>query len=221
MQPARACRDRRSPSPQPRWRRYKPRGRPPPTHRSRPAGHARTGVARRDQTWRGFRGPFGPCAGRSDGSARPTASQSRYRVGVPDRSRIAATIEGGAAAPFRRTRIVATIGPASDSPAVLDALIGAGADVFRISASHDPVDVVRARVAAVRAAAARTGAEVAVMVDLCGPKLRCIPPADAVELVEGETWRIVSGPADGSDHTLGSTVPADAWARIPSGTVLA
>ena len=137
----------------------------------------------------------------------------------PDRN--ITTIDGGAAAPFRRTRIVATVGPASDSPAVLDALIGAGADVFRISASHDPVDVVRARVAAVRAAAARTGAEVAVMVDLCGPKLRCIPPADAVELVEGETWRIVSGPAIGSDRTLGSTVPADAWARIPADTVLA
>ena len=122
---------------------------------------------------------------------------------------------------MRRTRIVATVGPASDTPAMLDALIGAGADVFRISASHDPIDVVRARVAGVRAAAARTGTEVAVMVDLGGPKLRCIPPTDTVNLVEGDTWRIVSGPAPTFDRSLGSTVPSSAWLRIPAGTVLA
>jgi len=93
--------------------------------------------------------------------------------------------------------------------------------VFRISASHDSIDVVRKRVAAVRTAAKRTGAEVAVMVDLCGPKLRCIPSAESVELVEGTTWRIVSGQAQQGDHTLGSSVPADVWSRIPADTVLA
>ena len=122
---------------------------------------------------------------------------------------------------MRRTRIVATIGPASDSPPMLDALIGAGADVIRISASHDPVDVVRARVAAVRAAAARTGTEVAVMVDLSGPKLRCIPQSESIELVKGETWSIVSGPAPATERSLGSTLPVGAWANIPAGTVLA
>jgi len=123
--------------------------------------------------------------------------------------------------PSRRTRIIATVGPASDSPEQLDALIAAGADVLRISASHDSVDVVRTRVASVRAAAARTRTEVAVMVDLCGPKLRCIPATESVELVEGETWRIVSGPAPKSPHSLGSTIPAEAWTKIPAGTRLA
>ena len=121
----------------------------------------------------------------------------------------------------RRTRIVATVGPASDKPAQLDALIAAGADVFRISASHDSVDVVRTRVAAVRAAAARTGTEVAVMVDLCGPKLRCIPPSEPIELIEGETWMVVSGLPGVRPRTLGSTIPSEAWDHIPVGTTLA
>lgn len=124
-------------------------------------------------------------------------------------------------APVRRTRIVATVGPASDTPGMLDALIRAGADVLRISASHDSVEVVCARIAAVRSAAERTGTEVAVMVDLCGPKLRCIPPTESIELVEGESWRIVSGPAPGTERTLGSTVPEGSWSRLPAGTVLA
>jgi pyruvate kinase len=122
---------------------------------------------------------------------------------------------------MRRTRIVATVGPASDKPEQLDALIGAGADVFRISASHDSVDVVRARVAAVRAAAARTGAQVAVMVDLCGPKLRCIPPVDSMELTENHTWRICSGPAGNQQRTIGSTIPRGVFTKIPIGTKLA
>lgn len=121
----------------------------------------------------------------------------------------------------RRTRIVATVGPASDTPEMLDALIGAGVDVFRISASHDSVDVVRARIAAVREASARMGVEVAVMVDLSGPKLRCIPASESVALVEGDEWRIVSGPAPKADRSLGSTVPPEAWVRIPVGTKLA
>lgn len=125
------------------------------------------------------------------------------------------------ATPTRRTRIVATIGPASDTPEMLDALIAAGADVMRISASHDPIAVVCARVAAVRAASERTRTDVAVMVDLCGPKLRCIPSTESVDLVEGEIWQIVSGSAPGSDRTLGSTVPDGSWSRLPTGTVLA
>jgi pyruvate kinase len=59
------------------------------------------------------------------------------------------------------------------------------------------------------------------MVDLSGPKMRCIPPTESVELVEGETWRIVSGPAPKTERTLGSSVPSSAWSRIPVGTVLA
>src|SRR6476646_9375160 len=68
----------------------------------------------------------------------------------------------------RRTRIVATLGPASDKPPVLDELIRSGVDVFRLNFSHS--DHARHQVCydAVRAASERVGQTVAVLADLCG-----------------------------------------------------
>jgi len=72
----------------------------------------------------------------------------------------------------RATKIVATLGPASSEPAMLEAMIMAGVNVVRLNFSHgkaqDHID--RARL--VREAAARTGREVAIMADLQGPKIR-------------------------------------------------
>lgn len=121
----------------------------------------------------------------------------------------------------RRTRIVATVGPASEAPDMLEKLIDAGADVFRISASHDPVDVVCRRIDAVRQAATRTGVDVAVMVDLCGPKLRCILPTEQLDIGQDETWVIGSGTPDGRPNMLGSTVPAQTWSKLTPGIRLA
>ena len=64
---------------------------------------------------------------------------------------------------MRRTKIVATIGPASDSPHVLDALIDAGLDVARINASHADISELDVRFARIREAAARAGRHVGVM----------------------------------------------------------
>jgi len=72
----------------------------------------------------------------------------------------------------RRTKIVATLGPATDPPGVLDGLIAAGIDCARLNCSHGTPDELRRRVAEVRAAAGRTGRSIAVLVDLQGPKLR-------------------------------------------------
>ncbi|ALV05113.1 pyruvate kinase [Roseateles depolymerans] len=73
---------------------------------------------------------------------------------------------------FRATKIVATLGPASSSPEVLERMIQSGVDVVRLNFSHgkaqDHID--RARL--VREAAARAGKEVAIMADLQGPKIR-------------------------------------------------
>jgi pyruvate kinase len=77
----------------------------------------------------------------------------------------------------RRTRIVATLGPASESPEVLDALMRAGVDVARINFSHGDAAEHLRRIAAVRAAAERNHRTVAVMADLPGPKLRVQLPA--------------------------------------------
>jgi pyruvate kinase len=73
---------------------------------------------------------------------------------------------------MRRTKIVATVGPASESPEVLDELIRAGLDVVRLNLSHGTIGEHLQRMADVRAAAARIGKHVAVLADLPGPKVR-------------------------------------------------
>ena len=72
----------------------------------------------------------------------------------------------------RRTKIIATVGPASWDPDVLEQLIAAGADVFRLNFSHAGPERHGQTIEAIRAAAARAGREVAVLGDLPGPKLR-------------------------------------------------
>jgi pyruvate kinase len=72
----------------------------------------------------------------------------------------------------RRTKIIATVGPASWDQLVLEQLIEAGADVFRLNFSHAPPERQAETIVAVRAAAERVGREVAVLGDLPGPKLR-------------------------------------------------
>lgn len=94
---------------------------------------------------------------------------------------------------MRRTKIVATIGPASDSPAVLEALVEAGMEVARLNASHSEPDELEARLAAVRAAARRVGRPVAVMLDLAGPKLRVGEVAPGTRLEPGCEFSIVPG----------------------------
>jgi pyruvate kinase len=72
----------------------------------------------------------------------------------------------------RRTKIVATLGPASDSPEMLDRLLGIGVDCVRVNCSHGDVEQLRARALAARAAGARAGRPLALLFDLQGPKLR-------------------------------------------------
>jgi pyruvate kinase len=72
----------------------------------------------------------------------------------------------------RRTKIVATLGPATDDPDVLAELMKAGADVLRLNFSHGNAEEQRARVATVRRVADEVGRNVAIMADLQGPKIR-------------------------------------------------
>ncbi len=73
---------------------------------------------------------------------------------------------------LRRTKIVATLGPATDDPATLRAMIRAGLNVVRINFSHGKPDDHRRRVEALREASRECGREIGVMGDLQGPKIR-------------------------------------------------
>ncbi|MDI5933356.1 pyruvate kinase, partial [Halomonas kalidii] len=91
--------------------------------------------------------------------------------------------------PIRRTKIVATLGPASDRDGVLEAMIAAGVDVVRLNFSHGSADDHRRRLTAVREIAARLGRSVAALGDLQGPKIRIARFRDgAVELEEGQPF---------------------------------
>ncbi|MDX1467579.1 MAG: pyruvate kinase, partial [Halomonas sp.] len=72
--------------------------------------------------------------------------------------------------PLRRTKIVATLGPASDREGVLEAMLAAGVDVVRLNFSHGTAEDHRQRLARVREIAARLGRSVAALGDLQGPK---------------------------------------------------
>ncbi len=94
----------------------------------------------------------------------------------------------------RRTKIVATIGPASDSPDRLQEVIRAGVDVVRLNLSHGPIEGHLERLAAVRAAADAVGVPVAVLADLPGPKIRAGKfPDGGVTLEGGDTVRLRAG----------------------------
>jgi pyruvate kinase len=86
----------------------------------------------------------------------------------------------------RRTKIVATIGPASDSVSAISDLLYAGVDVFRINLSHGEIEGNLDRLRRVREASKATGHEVAVLADLPGPKIRVCPfPEGGVEMMPG------------------------------------
>jgi pyruvate kinase len=103
----------------------------------------------------------------------------------------------------RRTRIVATLGPATDPPETLRAILKAGIDVARINFSHGNREEHLGRMARLREAAAELGRNVAILADLPGPKLRvCIKaPRD---LKEGETcyFSLSQEPLDPTDLTI-------------------
>src|SRR5437899_1615943 len=70
------------------------------------------------------------------------------------------------------TKIVVTLGPATDAPGMLSRMIEAGVDVFRLNASHGSQDEHAARIDAVRAAARKACVHAGILLDLQGPKIR-------------------------------------------------
>jgi pyruvate kinase len=99
---------------------------------------------------------------------------------------------------LRRVKILATLGPASQDPAVLAALFEAGADVFRINMSHADHDAMRDRIRAIRSLETQFGRPIGILLDLQGPKLRVGQFVDVgVDLVQGERFTLDADPAPG------------------------
>ncbi len=95
----------------------------------------------------------------------------------------------------RRTKIVATLGPATDDPKVLQELFRAGVDVVRINFSHGGHAGVRERVSLVRDAAAQVQREIAILADLRGPKIRIERFAEGpIELQPGQSFNLNGDP---------------------------
>ena len=98
----------------------------------------------------------------------------------------------------RRTKIVATIGPASRDPEVLTRMVEAGMDVARLNFSHGSAAEHAETAVRVRAAADRAGRPVAILQDLPGPKLRIGPVRDGlVDLHVGDRVTFECGAGDG------------------------
>jgi pyruvate kinase len=93
-----------------------------------------------------------------------------------------------------RTKIVATVGPASDGPDTLRALVKAGVDVFRLNLSHGTVEEHLERLKRIRVAAAAEKREIAVLADLPGPKVRSGRfPDEGVVIVPGQLLQLKPG----------------------------
>jgi pyruvate kinase len=108
---------------------------------------------------------------------------------------------------MRQTKIIATVGPASDTDAVLDALIAAGVDIIRLNFSHGTHETHAATFARVRAAARRAKREVAILQDLGGPKIRTGPVEGGrpIQLVPGHALRIATGEFPGTAGRISTT----------------
>ena len=105
--------------------------------------------------------------------------------------------------PEHKTKIVATIGPASNSPEILEGLIRAGMNIARLNFSHGSFDQHAEVIDRIRAASKTTDRRVAIMGDLPGPKMRLgtIQP-DPIRLVSGDTFTLTSEDITGSSRRV-------------------
>ena len=103
----------------------------------------------------------------------------------------------------RRTKVVATLGPASSDRVTIERLFAAGADVFRINMSHTDPERMRELVTTIRAIETEHGRPIGVLVDLQGPKLRLGTFKDgAVEIDIGQDFTLDADAAPGDANRV-------------------
>lgn len=109
------------------------------------------------------------------------------------------------------TKVVATIGPATDSPELIDRLFEAGVDVFRLNMSHGDHASHSAVVKAIRAASISAGRPAGILCDISGPKIRIgMIPAGPIQLETGQMITLTTEPVDGTPEIISVS-----YARLP------
>lgn len=122
---------------------------------------------------------------------------------------------------MRRTKIVCTIGPASDDPLVLTDMIRAGMDMARINFSHGTSGEHADRISRIRTLAHTLGRNVGIIGDLAGPKLRTGNMAkESVVLKAGDPFRLTSDPIEGDWRVASVSFPGLSDAVKPGETIL-
>src|ERR1700730_4707476 len=122
---------------------------------------------------------------------------------------------------LRRTKIVATLGPASSERTVIASLFRAGADVFRINMSHTSHENMRGLVAAIRAVETEYGRPIGILADLQGPKLRVGKfKSGPVTLKNGATFTLDADPTPGDETRAELPHPEIFAAAMPGHALL-
>ncbi len=121
----------------------------------------------------------------------------------------------------RRTKILATLGPASENPEMIAKLFEAGADVFRLNMSHLPREKLKERVAMIRAVEAKFNRPIAILADLQGPKLRVGTfEGDSAMLVQGQSFTLDADTTPGTADRVHMPHPEILSSLEPGHTVL-
>lgn len=121
----------------------------------------------------------------------------------------------------RNVKVVATLGPASSSYEVIQALKSEGADVFRLNMSHGQHEDIGRLHATIRKVEADMGSPICILADLQGPKLRCGVFADGgADLVDGQSFRFDLDQADGDKSRVQLPHPEIFQALKPGATLL-
>jgi len=107
---------------------------------------------------------------------------------------------------FRRTKIIFTLGPATESEEMLEKLILAGADIVRLNMAHAKHDWTRGVIRRIRAVSARVARDVAIMMDIKGPEIRTGDLTVPIELRAGEIFDFTVKPEDTAGRGGGEEV---------------
>ncbi|WP_206810347.1 pyruvate kinase [Paradesulfitobacterium ferrireducens] len=118
---------------------------------------------------------------------------------------------------MRRTKIVCTIGPATDSRERIQELLKAGMDVARLNFSHGSHEEHERRISLLKAEAAQANKHLAILLDTKGPEIRTgIAPAPGITLMYGDHFSLDTNPEEGNQNRISITYP-ELWREVEPG----